>query len=92
MLTVKKDGREVRMMVMKEPADRCLGVVQCALPGCEGYMAIVEPGTQRLSGNVEDDSPTKQVAWFLEHHECRSSTRNRPPGRSLHVRRTRPRH
>ena len=35
------------------------------------YMAIVEPGTQRSSGNVEDMTPNEQVAWFLEHHECR---------------------
>jgi hypothetical protein len=92
MLTAKKGGREIRAMVMKEPADRCLGVVQCALPGCEGYMAIVEPGTQRVSGNVEDETPTKQVAWFLEHHECRSPAKKRPLGRSRHDRRARPRH
>jgi hypothetical protein len=64
MLTAKKDGREVRAMVMKEPADRCLGVVQCALPGCEAYMAVVVTGTRRSSGNIERETPAQQIAWF----------------------------
>jgi hypothetical protein len=73
MLTVSwKGGQQIRAMVMKEPVDRCLGVVQCALSGCEAYMAIVEPGTQRDSGNVEDATPKEQIEWFLEHHECRA--------------------
>ena len=72
MLTVKKDGRHIRAMVMKEPVDRCLGVVQCALDGCQAYMAVVEPGTRRSNGDVDADSPTEQVEWFLEHHECRA--------------------
>ena len=72
MLTASKNGRKIRAMVLKAPVDRCLGVVQCALPGCEAHMAIVEQGARRDSGNVEDETPTEQVAWFLEHHECRS--------------------
>ena len=72
MLTASKNGRKIRAMMLNEPADRCRGVVQCALEGCQAYMAIVEPGTQRDSGNVEDTTPKEQVAWFLEHHECRA--------------------
>jgi hypothetical protein len=72
MLTVNKHGRKIRAMVMKEPVDGCLGVVQCALPGCEAHMAIVVPGTRRSSGNVEEETTSQQVAWFLEHHECRA--------------------
>lgn len=71
-MTVKKSGREIRAMVMKEPVDRCLGVVQCALSGCEAHMAIVETGTRRGSGNIEAASPKDQIGWFLEHHECRA--------------------
>ncbi|HSX23109.1 MAG TPA: hypothetical protein VLE97_10070 [Gaiellaceae bacterium] len=72
MLTARKGGRKIRAMVMKDPVDRCFGVVQCALDGCEAHMAIVEQGTRRDSGNVEDETPKAQVAWFLEHHECRA--------------------
>jgi len=72
MLTASKSGRKIRAMVMKEPVDRCLGVVQCALDGCEAHMAIVETGTQRNSGNIEDQAPKEQIAWFLEHHACRA--------------------
>ena len=73
MLTMtKKNGRKIYAMVMNERADGCRGVVQCALSGCEGYMAIVEPGTVRNSGNVEDMTPNEQVAWFLDHHACRA--------------------
>lgn len=72
MLTASKNGRKIRAMVLNEPADRCRGVVQCALEGCQAYMALVETGTQRDSGNVEDMLPKEQVAWFLEHHECRA--------------------
>ena len=78
MLTASKNGRKIRAMVLNAPVDRCLGVVQCALNGCQGYMAIVEPGTRRDSGNVEDTTPKEQVAWFLEHHECRA-----PAGKKL---------
>jgi len=67
-----KSGRKIRAMVMKEPVDRCLGVVQCGLAGCEAHMAIVAQGTRRDSGNVEDQTPKEQVAWFLEHHACRA--------------------
>lgn len=80
MLTAKKDGREIRAMVMNAPVDRCRGVVQCGLPGCEAYMAIVEPGTRRDSGNVEDMSPKDQVTWFLEHHECRAPVERKSRG------------
>lgn len=72
MLTVKKSGRKIHAMVMHAPTDRCRGVVQCALEGCQAYMAIVEPGTKRDSGNVEDQTAKEQIAWFLEHHECRA--------------------
>ena len=54
MLIANKNGRKIRAMTMDEPVDQCRGVVQCGLPGCEAYMAIVEPGTRRASGNVED--------------------------------------
>jgi hypothetical protein len=80
MLTASKNGRKIRAMMLNEPADRCRGVVQCALEGCQGYMAIVEPGTQRDSGNVENATPKAQVAWFLEHHECRAMA-GKPPRR-----------
>jgi hypothetical protein len=70
MLDVSKGDRRIRAMVLNEAADRCRGVVQCALDGCQSYMALVEPGTQRSSGNIEDMTPNEQVAWFLEHHAC----------------------
>lgn len=61
MLTAKRNGRKIHAMVMKVPVDKCLGVVQCALPGCEAYMAIV----------VDDaDSAGDQCDWFLDNHEC----------------------
>lgn len=77
MLTASKNGRKIRAMMMEAPVDRCLGVIQCALPGCEAFMAIVAIGTRRDSGNVEDALPAKQVAWFLEHHECRAPGQKR---------------
>lgn len=71
MLSVTKGDRKIRAMMLNESVDRCRGVVQCALEGCQTYMAIVEPGTQRASGNIEDMTPNEQVAWFLQHHDCR---------------------
>jgi hypothetical protein len=82
MLTASKSGRRIRAMVLNEPVDRCRGVIQCALDGCQGYMAIVEPGTQRDSGNVENATPKEQVAWFLEHHECRALSKKTKKGRA----------
>jgi hypothetical protein len=79
MLIASKNGRKIRAMVMNAPVDQCRGIVQCALPGCEAYMAIVEPGTLRDSGNMENATPTKQVEEFLEHHDCRAP--NHPGGR-----------
>lgn len=63
MLTARKDGREIRAMVLSEPVDRCRGVVQCALAGCEASMPIFD----------EDGSVSDQVAWFLEQHECHAT-------------------
>lgn len=77
MLTAKKGGRHIRAMVMNAPADRCLGVVQCALDGCQAYMAVVEKGARRANGDVEDGTSTEQVEWFLEHHECRADVRGK---------------
>jgi hypothetical protein len=65
MLIASKNGRKIRAMVMNTPVDRCLGVVQCGLAGCEAWM----PLTVEL-GNA--DSAKEQVAWFLDHHECRA--------------------
>jgi hypothetical protein len=81
MLIASKDGRKIRAMVMDVPVDRCRGIVQCGLPGCEAHMAIVEPGTTRISGLLEEATPTEQVAWFLEHHECHAPPRRQegPP-------------
>jgi hypothetical protein len=73
MLVASKNGRTIRAMLLSEPTDRCRGVVQCALEGCEAHMAIVEQGALRDDGDVEDGTPQEQVAWFLEHHECRAS-------------------
>ena len=89
MLTASKNGRKIRAMVMSASADHCRGVVQCALEGCEAYMAIVEIGAQRDSGNVEDMDPKEQVAWFLDRHECRATGKPRAAGKT-HVRRKRP--
>jgi hypothetical protein len=72
MLTASKNGRKIHAMMLNESADRCRGVVQCALDGCQAFMAIVEPGTRRNSGIVEDMTIKDQVAWFLDHHECRA--------------------
>jgi hypothetical protein len=76
MLIANKNGRKIRAMTMAAPIDQCRGVVQCALPGCEAYMALVEPGN-----SVEP--LTRQVAEFLEHHECRAPRRldGRPSAR-----------
>jgi hypothetical protein len=62
MLTAKRGRRKIRAMVLKEPVDQCLGVVQCALPGCEAHMPII----------VDADSAGDQVDWFLDNHECRA--------------------
>lgn len=78
MITAKKDGREIRAMVMSEPIDHCRGVVQCALSGCEAWMPIVEPGSLRPGPDgdtVEDLDLNDQVRWFLDHHECRAAPR-----------------
>lgn len=80
MLTASRGGRKIHAMVMNEPADRCRGVVQCALDGCQAYMAIVEPGTKRDSGNIERAAPKEQIAWFLEHHECRAPKKKKAHG------------
>lgn len=72
MLIVNKDGRKIRAMIMDTSVDRCRGIVQCGLPGCEAHMALVEPGTPRASGNLEEATPSEQVTWFLEHHACTS--------------------
>lgn len=79
MLIANKNGRKIRAMTMEAPVDQCRGIVQCALPGCEAYKALVEPGALRDSGGVEDATLTRQVAEFLEHHECRAP--RRPDGR-----------
>ena len=83
MLIASKNGRKIRALVMNAPVDQCRGVIQCALPGCEAYMAIVEPGTQRDSGNVEDATLTRQVEEFLEQHKCQAPSRpgNHPTAR-----------
>jgi len=60
-LTASRGRRKIRALVMREPVDKCLGVVQCALPGCEAYMPIV--------GGAE--SAGDQVDRFLDGHECR---------------------
>lgn len=62
MMRVTRGDRVVHAMAMNEAYDRCLGVVQCGLQGCEGYMALVEG----------KGKPSAQVAWFLKNHECRS--------------------
>lgn len=62
MLTASKGGRKVHAMVMAEPSDQCLGVVQCALEGCEAYMPI----------QVDQDTASTQIDWFLKNHECRA--------------------
>jgi hypothetical protein len=71
MLIARKNGRKIRAMVMNVPVDQCLGVVQCALPGCEAYLPLV----------VDTDSAKEQVAWFLDHHECRAPAGKKSAGR-----------
>ena len=85
MLTASKGNRAIRAMMLNESVDQCRGVVQCALEGCQCYLPIVELGTQRSSGNIEDMTPNAQVAWFLEHHECRG-TGAPPPRKKGHHR------
>ncbi len=82
MLSASRNGRKIRAMVLNEPVDQCRGVIQCALDDCQAYMAIVEPGTRRDSGNVEDMLPEEQVEWFLEHHECRALAGKKTPRRN----------
>ncbi len=68
MLTVESEsGQKIHAMVMKEPTDRCIGVVQCALDGCQAYMPIV----------ADDESAKAQIEWFMKHHECRAPERER---------------
>lgn len=67
MLTAKRNRRKIRALIMKEPVDRCLGVVQCGLPGCEAYAPII----------VGKDSAGDQCDRFLDHHECRALARRR---------------
>jgi hypothetical protein len=69
MLTVSKGGRKIRAMILNKPVDQCLGVVQCALEGCQAYLPLV----------VDDDSAREQVEWFLEHHECRAPGQKKIP-------------
>ena len=78
MLTWTKDGRKICAMTMNASVDRCRGVVQCALEGCQMHMALVEPGTIRASGNTEDMSTTEQIAWFLHHHDCHGIAKGSP--------------
>jgi hypothetical protein len=61
MLTARNNDREVRALVMREPVDNCLGVVQCARPSCTAHMALVNDGA-RLA--------VEQIEWFLMHHAC----------------------
>jgi hypothetical protein len=63
MLVARKNGRAVRAMVMTEPRDQCLGVVQCALDGCEAYMPL----------QVDQDTVSTQIDWFLKNHECHAA-------------------
>ncbi len=69
MLTAKRNGRKIHAMMMKEPVDKCLGVVQCGLPGCEAYMPLI----------VDAYSPGDQCDWFLDNHECRTLPGTRKP-------------
>lgn len=62
MLIASKNGRKIRAMVMNQAVDQCKGVVQCALPGCEAYLALVG----------DDGSAQEQINWFLERHDCRA--------------------
>lgn len=70
MLTAKRNRRKIRALVLKEPVDRCLGVVACAMPGCEAQAPIV-------AGTV---SAGDQCDRFLDTHEC--SVRGAGPRRS----------
>jgi hypothetical protein len=69
MLVARKNRRAVRAMVMTEPSDQCLGVVQCALDGCEAYMPL----------QVDQDTVSTQIDWFLENHECRALAQEKAP-------------
>ena len=65
MLTAKRGRRKIHAVVMREPVDRCLGVVQCALPGCEAYAPIV----------AGPESAGDQCDRFLDEHPCRGPRR-----------------
>jgi hypothetical protein len=41
MLKAERNRRKIYAMVLKEPVDRCLGVVQCGLPGCKASAPII---------------------------------------------------
>lgn len=64
MLTASRNGRTVNAMMLPDPVDRCLGVVQCALPGCEAYLPLIVK-------RYDSDTAAEQIEWFLNHHECR---------------------
>lgn len=62
MLDIKKNGRHVLAMIMNEPVNSVLGVVQCAIDGCQAHMAIMT--------GLDEEPPTEQVQIFLETHDC----------------------
>lgn len=63
MISARKNGRSVNAMVLNRVADRCRGVVQCALAGCQAMQA--------LRGSHAE--ATAQIAEFLETHDCKST-------------------
>lgn len=65
MFTFEKDGRAVTAMIMDEPVNGVLGIVQCSIPGCEAYTHV--------SSDPRWSSPGDQVEGFALDHDCDSS-------------------
>ena len=62
MFTFEKDGRAVTAMIMDEPVNGVLGVVQCSIQGCEAYVHV--------SSDPRWSSPGEQVESFALEHDC----------------------
>ena len=60
MLKAERNRRKIYAMVLKEPVDKCLGVVQCGLPGCKESAPII----------AGEKSVGDQCDWFLDNHAC----------------------
>lgn len=62
MMTIEKNGRVVSAMIMDEPVNGVLGMVQCAIPGCHANAYV--------SGDPALPAPGEQIEDFAVQHDC----------------------